>query len=47
MPNSQEERKKRPLQREQHRDCREIIFCIVWMPHRSVKKPTAYGLGRK
>jgi len=28
-------------------DCRENILCTVWMHHLSIKKPLAYGLGRK
>ena len=27
--------------------CWENILCIVWMHHLSIKKPMAYGLGRK
>jgi len=27
--------------------CREIALYIVWMPHLSIKKHMAYGLGKK
>lgn len=27
--------------------CKEIILCIVWMPHLSIKKPMAYGFCKK
>ena len=27
--------------------CREIILCVVWMTHLTIKKPMVYGLGRK